>query len=319
MSGQPKATRAGRTLDYLVEMFPPWTYIPHGLATFFAPYFALQALAGRAPLALTWRSVAGAFTVVLILALLRVFDELKDVETDLRLGKAGDPRYADRAIVTGRITVGDLVALRWTLTALLLVLNLPLGFPLPLLAFLVLFGVCWLSFKWFFWPAVSENLLLAFITHNPLVLVIYAYVVAVFAADFGTEAVSGWAVPLGLAMWLPMAAWETSRKVRHPDDETDYETYSKLLGWRVAGTVPALFVIGAAGCLIAVLRQTSVGTWFLVVVALGALLAVLACVRFLLSPSTASAKLQPAFELYTLVSGLGFAIALWVGYGVSLP
>ena len=33
-------------------------------------------------------------------------------------------------------------------------------------------GILWLSSRWFFWPAIQKNLLLAFATHNPLTLVV---------------------------------------------------------------------------------------------------------------------------------------------------
>jgi hypothetical protein len=37
-----------------------------------------------------------------------------------------------------------------------------------------------------------------------------------------------------VGLWLPFAAWELSRKIRVPEDETSYRTYSKVLGWKVA-------------------------------------------------------------------------------------
>src|SRR4051812_19154918 len=70
-------------------MFPPAIAIPATLASFAAVWFALHALAGVRPIHLGWRAAVAALTVVLFSLLLRVYDELKDVETDLRLGRAG--------------------------------------------------------------------------------------------------------------------------------------------------------------------------------------------------------------------------------------
>ncbi len=308
------STRLGRIYGYLSEMFPPAVVIPSGVASFAAMYFALQILGGADALSIPWRAWFGAATVVLVMLLLRVYDELKDVETDLRLGRAGDPRYKHRAIVTGRIREDDLVALRWWVTGALLAINAPLG-AVPLIGFLVLFFVTWLSYHWFFWPAVGNNLLLAFATHNPMTLLLVAYVVALYVQDFGAAGLSGGVVWLALAMWLPMAAWETSRKVRCPEDETEYQTYSKLLGWRVAGLLPAAFGVGGALCLIAVARMTALPGLYAVVVAGSACLLAGACVRFLLRPSSESANLKPFAEGFIFVSTVGLAAALVYTYG----
>src|SRR5205807_943508 len=100
-----------------------------------------------------------------------------------------------------------------------------------------------------FCPAISKKLVLAFATHNPLALAVSGYVVAVFVRDFGAAALTGWTGPLMVALWAPVAAWETARKVRVPADETEYETYSKALGWKAAALVPAAFMALATAIL----------------------------------------------------------------------
>jgi 4-hydroxybenzoate polyprenyltransferase len=314
--GAPRSTGAMRIADYLAEMFPPLVYIPAALANFAAIYFGVQALAGRDRLEWTWRAAAGAATTLLFFLVLRVYDELKDVETDLRLGRAGDPRYKDRPIVTGRIRVEDLRALRWWITALLWLLNLPLGFPLPLLVFVVVFLLTWLSFHWFFWPAMSRYLLVAFATHNPLALAIGAYAAAVAARDHGSAGPAGPLIVLLIGMWTAAAAWETSRKIRHRPDETDYVTYSKVLGPRVAAFLPAFFVLVSAGSLIYIAAQTRLPWAYQAAVAAAAALLIAACIRFELYPSTASANLRPYAELYSLVAYAGLPVALIYRFSV---
>jgi 4-hydroxybenzoate polyprenyltransferase len=313
---QPRATRAGRLWDYLGEMFPPALQIPGGLASFASVYLCLQALAGDEP-TLTWRALGGAVTVVLFALLMRVYDELKDVETDLRLGRAGDPRYKDRAVVTGRVRPDDIAFLRWLVTGLIVAVNLPLG-RWPLAVFVPLFFLGWLSFRWFFWPAMKQNLLLAFATHNPITPVVGVYIVAVYVQDFGAAGLTGWTIPLVVAAWFPIAAWETSRKVRHPDDETDYQTYSKVLGWRAAALLPAFFVIGSAACLIAVSHAADLSWIYSAAVGLVAALAVGACLRFRLRPSPAAANLRPPADLFALVVHVGLGVAVVAAHGVRL-
>lgn len=311
-----RPTRAGRLLDFLAQLFPPAVYVPAGIASFLTVSLSLQAMAGLQPLRLTGRSVCGAATVVLLSLLMRIYDELKDVESDLRLGRAGDPKYRARPIVTGHIRVEDLVALRWGVTAVLIALNLGLGFPWPLLAFAVAFGMLWLSFKWFFSKAVQRHLLLAFVTHNPLAMVIGGYVVAIGVADFGPQVLSGRVAPLLLLGWLPIAAWETSRKIRHAPDETDYPTYSKVLGWKVAVWLPAVFVTAATACAVFVARASGLGWAFPAAAGMAAAIVIGACIRFRVAPSAATANLRPFAEMYALIVTVGLPVALVLARGL---
>jgi 4-hydroxybenzoate polyprenyltransferase len=317
MVKEPRATRVGRLVDYLGEMYPPAVNLPAAAASVLTVYFSLDALAGRAPVRVSWRAAVAVASLFLMALLMRVYDELKDVETDLRLGRAGDPRYKDRAIVTGRVRVEDLHALRWGVTAALFALNLPLGWPLPLAVFAAVFAFMWLSFKWFFWPAISRNILLAFVTHNPITLLFALYLVAVYARDFGVAAPTDSVVLLLVGLWLPVAAWETGRKVRRPEDETDYQTYSKKLGWKTAALVPALFIAGAAACLMIVARRAGLGWALPSAILLAAAVALGASLRFRLRPTAAHANLRPYAELFALVANVGLPLAIAIRCGVS--
>jgi 4-hydroxybenzoate polyprenyltransferase len=305
----PRATRLGRIADYLQEMFSPLIVVPATLASFCAIWFTLHALAGAPSIRFGWRALAAGVSVTLFSLLLRVYDELKDVETDLRLGRAGDPRYKDRAIVTERVQVGDILALRNAVLVTLVAINAPLGTPWPLIAFVGVLGLMWLSSRWFFAPVISRHLLLAFITHNPLAMTMSAYVIAVFVRDTGYGVPAG-AAPLVVGFWMLTAAWETSRKVRRPEDETDYQTYSKVLGWRVAGVVPLAFVAGSVILLHHVAVLAGLSRWLTVAMGAGLAAMAAACLRFELAPSTASARLQPFAELMGGIASLGVPIAV---------
>lgn len=302
-----------RMWRYLLVMFPPHFMLLTGVAKFYAVYCSLQALAGNGPIRITLASVAGAFSVVLFSLLMRIYDELKDAAADTRLGRAGDPRYRDRPIVTGAITIADLVVLRWLTTAALIIINVPLG-RWPMVGFAVLFLVTWLSFKWFFWPKIATHLLLAFLTHNPISLLFGAYIVAIFAGDFGSTSVDAWVWALLLIVWAPLGAWETSRKIRAPEDETDYQTYSQLFGWRLAPFVPVAFI--CLGTVSALLLAARIGlAWFFAAVVIAAsLVPVYRCIAFRLSPSRNTARIQPFVELYAVVLDLGLLAAILVNY-----
>jgi len=311
--------RAGRIRLYLNRMFPPAATVPYLLAYALAAHLGLQALAGQAPLQLTWRACAAAVSVFLFGLLLRVYDELKDADSDRVLAADGDPRYRDRPIVTGEVTEEDLRTLRNLVIVALFALNLPIGFPFAVPGFLATFGVVWLSSRWFFWKAISRHLLLAFATHNPIPLVLLAYVGAIYTQDFGTTGLGSQGIALLIGLWLPWTAWETSRKIRIPADETNYQTYSKILGWRVAALVPASCVVASLALLAPVLRAAGLGEWPIAVLSASAALVVLSCLRFQFWPSRLRARLRPFVDVYGTAVNLGIVIGLTVSHGLRFP
>jgi len=302
---------------YLAGAFPPVPMIVAIYLTIAGEYFAFEAAGRGGRLVLTWREIAaGAFGVCMLL-LLRIYDELKDVEVDRRLAAAGDPKYLARPLVRGLVDVEDLHALRGGLMVAALVLNVPLGAQV-FGAFVVTFAIAWASSRWFFWPKMREHLLIAFATHNPLTALLHAYVVVVFAADFGWGAVAPGVVVATIGAHQAMAAaWEVARKVRAPADETAYVTYSRVLGFRAAAAITAALVLVAAGCWAYVARRGGVSAAYAAAVAATAVLVVVACARFAARPTTASANLRPYVEAFTSVATIGLLVGLVVRWGVE--
>jgi 4-hydroxybenzoate polyprenyltransferase len=310
-------SQAGRIATYLAEMFTPQVMVTFCACHFLAVWFTLQALGGVAPVRLTWVSMRGIVTLTLFMLLMRLYDEMKDVDTDIRLGRAGDPLYRDRAIVTGAVRIEDIKLLRWVVTALLVAINLRTGFSWASLGFWVTFVVAWCSFQWFFWPRMSEYLLVAFVTHNPISLLLQAYVVGLFADTFGADRLNLFVLPLLGGLWFPIAAWELSRKIRVPEDETSYRTYSRVLGWKVAAILPAVFVIGSAGLLLVVSNAAGLGLVFSLVIVLTAGAVVFRCLLFRVAPSRSRAQLKPWAVLYAATSNAAVAVAAAAVNGVT--
>ncbi|MEZ0230717.1 MAG: hypothetical protein ACAI25_18995 [Planctomycetota bacterium] len=304
-----------RVLTYFVEMFPPWVTLPAAAIHFLAVELGLQALAGVQPLLLSWRSLVGTLGVLFFQLALRTQDELKDVETDRALAAAGDPKYIDRAIVKGRVLPEDLVLLRWVALIGGLAVSAALG-QAALIAYAVVGGLVWASGHWFWIPSMKKNLLLAFATHNPLAAGISCWCVAATLPE--VPGVSRWAAPLVVGIWTPVAAWEVARKIRMPEDETDYTTYSKLLGAKTAAAIVGLLVLASAGALGFVAVKAGAHAGYFAALGLGALVAVGATLAFVFAPTRGRAKLQPVTELYAGVAGLGFVIALAAQHGVRV-
>lgn len=302
-------SQAGRIATYLAEMFPPQVMVTFSACHFLAVWFSLQTLGGVAPVRFTWAPLRGIVTLTLFMLLMRLYDELKDVESDIRLGRAGDPLYRDRAIVTGAVRIEDIKILRWVVTAVLVAINLRTGFSWASIGFWVVFVVAWCSFRWFFWPRMSEYLLVAFATHNPISVLLQAYVVGLFADTFGADRLNLFVLPLLGGLWFPVAAWELSRKVRMPEDETSYRTYSRVLGWKVAAILPAVFVIGSAGLLLVVSNAAGLGLVFSAVIVVAAGVAVFRCLLFRVAPTRSRAQLKPWAMLYAATANGALAVA----------
>jgi len=313
----PARRRAARLALYLGQMFPPQQMLPYALLHFFAIWFTLQVLGGARVVQITWTSVRGVATVLLFLLLMRLYDELKDAATDIALGRSGDPLYRDRVLVTGAVGLEDVKWLRWVVTAALIALNLWPARGWSALAFWMVFAVMWCAFNWFFWPPMSRYLLVAFLTHNPIALLLGAYVAALFADRFGSDRIDATAIPLLVGLWLPLAAWETSRKVRAPADETSYQTYSRVLGWKTAAVVPAVFAIGSTVALAMVARDAGLSPLFTAAIVAACAAVAFQCGRFRLAPSRQSADLKPWASLYTTTANAGLVAAVLAGKDVT--
>lgn len=292
---------------YLREMYPPLPTFAIAMVSFFNLWFLLAALDKQPPV-VCWPALGGGLTLFLFLLFLRISDEFKDLETDRRL-------FPERLVPSGRVLESDLRWLMGFAIVGMLLLNLVTGVPL---AFAVLMGFGVLMYHYFFFRrAISGSLLLALITHNPSTALMNAYATAVFCHYFQ--------LPLGqishlapiVFFWMPGLFWELSRKIRAPQDETDYETYSKIFGYRLAALLPLgvlaiqfgllLYLSGPLG-----LPGPFVGGWALLLLGVAAFF-----VRFLRRPDSRSARLKPVAEAYMLLTSIGLLIQLLLLRGVQ--
>ncbi len=309
--------RSVRLACYVQHMFPPLALVPIGVMQFLALYFGLQALAGSVPLRAGVPAAVAATSTVLWMLLVRLEDDITDADLDIRLGRAGDPRYKDRPIVKGEITVPELRLLYWSVTGTIVGLNILFGMSMMLFACVLGLAITWLGFRWFFIPALMRDPSpLQYLFRKALTLLLGFYALATFARDFGWNVVTGWTVPLLFAPVAGVVAWETSRKIRVPEDETEYGTYSKVLGWKVAALLPATSIGLCTACMVLVARAAGLSLGYFALLLASAAVAVGACLRFRIWPSRAHANLRPYAELFGATSHGGLALALVLHYGV---
>lgn len=211
-----------RLLVYLSEMFPITSFagtMLTGLA-FQLIYIRLYGL----PAQFHYQMILSSIVITSVSLLIRVMDEFKDYPDDLR-------NFPHRPLPSGRVLPSDLKVLGWF--CLFMVLVLSVG-HIKLLGFAVMMlGYTFLMLKWFFIEKkMRQSLPLAFISHHPIVLFNIVYVIYSMLLTY--EGLDWNKVPYVLPVALIFTNWEVSRKIRAPEQETAYTTYSMIFGPRVA-------------------------------------------------------------------------------------
>lgn len=304
MNVLPSEGYFGRLRIYLAEMFPVSRHLPMAVIVAGSWLVLLGQLHGRWLEPLSIASFVGAFSVFALLLILRLMDEFKDIDIDKAL-------FAHRPVPSGRVHLADLTfTLRFTMGAFLVlhILLLP-GILWMAVALLVYAG---LMYRFFFAPELLRRyLLLALVTHNPVVPVLLLYLVVLFAHGTGTALVDiTWSpvLLLGGMYWLLLLSWEMARKIRAPEDEDDYVTYSRLFGHRGAVGLTVLLQTSALALATLVSHGYGLPALFVPIVTVGYVIALCGHARFLLHPDTRTSQLRPFAEAYIVVA-----------FGAALP
>ncbi len=307
-----------RLCGYVNAMFPPGRMLGTGAAFFLSIYLGLQAVAGALPIRLGWPATVGVASTILWMLLVRLNDDMTDMELDRKLATAGDPKYQGRPTVTGAVRQGDLRLLSVLGLTAFLALNVTLGPSLALAACVFGWFITWVGFRWFFIERWSHNPgPLAYLARKGLTVFVAVYAAAIFVDQRGW-ALTWWTGPLLLAPCAGVACWEVGRKIRLPADETTYATYSSVLGWRRATMLTGSFVVLNWIMLLPLAVAADAGAVYAGLLSLAALLALGACARLLLRPTRDRTRLGPWMQLYGAVGHGGLALALLLRHGTAL-
>jgi len=301
-------------MAYLKQMFPLHRNVPFSFLGFFSVYLAASAALSGGRCAIEPKSLAGALSMALFMLLLRVMDEFKDFEVDSRL-------FRDRPLVTGVVKKHDLAALAYCILAALLLLNIFMNKTI-VIAFLITLVYCSLMFKFFFWPKIKTSLILALITHNPSAFLLQVYAMSFVLSD------TVWRnrVPDLLLMcamfWLPWTIWEVGRKIRAPEDENEYETYSNNFGPRGASAI-VLSMIGIVLILaVALLSRLDLGIYALatggIVLGPAAVAASVKIAGFIRKSVSQRSNFRPVLEKFMVALHVAFSAAVIIGRGIVL-
>ncbi|MEM9755786.1 MAG: manganese transporter permease [Pseudomonadota bacterium] len=271
-------TLTDRLWTYQAERFPLARTVPL-LAVFAAAGILVSAgLAGRAPPG-PWAYIAGLILGLVVFFQLRVADEHKDFEDDLRY-------RPDRAVPRGLVSLKLLAGL--AAGASLIAVAAALTRPAPTaITLLLVWGCMWLMRREFFvagWLKAHPVLYLA--SHMAVMPLIDLMLTSLDWAG------AGWPPP-GIGVYLAMSfvngcVLEIGRKTWAPASELDgVDSYSRLWGPRNAALIWLACVVVAAGLAALVGHRLGAGPVVGVAAVLGVLGAGWAALRFAVNPDVA--------------------------------
>ena len=156
---------------------------------------------------------------------------------------------------------------------------------------------------------MRPRLLATLATHTPVVPLMLLHLVVLFATS---GAPGGPLRPPVVALlvgqyWGAVIAWEIARKIRAPDEEDDYVTYSRLLGRGGAVALAGAAQAGSVAAGFALTASAGLHPAALAIPLAGLALCGFAYVRFLRRPLPSHSRLRPfadAFSLSTCAWGL---------------
>ncbi len=211
---------------YFKEMYPLIPRLLLGGIIFFEIYFIILLNNGVTDFHITAAEFIGGFTVFSFLCWLRIADDFKDYELDCRL-------FRERPLPSGRVTKKDLGIFIAFLIAFTILLNVCFMNNIPFFVFLYVYGT--LMSLWFFQKKkIQKSLPLALVTHNPVQMILNIYIISFTCIKYGLTAFTLTNFLAAFTLYFPALIWEVSRKIKAPEDETEYVTYSKLFGYRKA-------------------------------------------------------------------------------------
>jgi len=179
-------------------------------------------------------------------------DEFKDFEDD-------KINFPHRPLPSGKVLHRDLKVLGWTCVGLSLLLSSWSPETLALAA-MVLFS-SFLMLKWFFVEKyMRRSLPLALLSHHPIVMYHFFYLLvgAAILGSFDDVALMLLVIPL----CLMMTNWEIARKIRSPQDESEYTTYSKIWGPRKAVLLTLICQVILLVTVLAILGKFYSNVWW---------------------------------------------------------
>ncbi len=209
---------------YFNEMYPILPRLLLAIIVFCEIYFILLLNNGITDFDIGIQEIIGGFTIFGFLMWLRIADDFKDYETDKKL-------FPKRALPSGKVKKSDLILICLFIEIVIIILNFL--FMNNIIFFLVLYLYGFLMSEWFFQKSkIQPSLPLALITHNPVQMFVNLYIISFTCIKYNLKAITLTNILALWTLYFPALIWEVSRKIKSPEEENDYTTYSKLFGYK---------------------------------------------------------------------------------------
>jgi 4-hydroxybenzoate polyprenyltransferase len=208
-------------------MYPIVPRLVLGIMVFLEIYFIVLCNNGITHFNIGPAEIVCGFTIFSFLCWLRIADDFKDYELDCRL-------FAQRPLPSGRVTKKDLSTFLCVLIPVTLILNAVFCWN-NFIFCIILYTYGSLMAIWFFQKhKIQRSLPLALVTHNPVQMIMNIYVISFAIIKYKLPVFTLTNFMAVFTLYFPALIWEVSRKIRAPQDETEYVTYSKLFGYKKA-------------------------------------------------------------------------------------
>jgi 4-hydroxybenzoate polyprenyltransferase len=237
----------------------------------------------------------GIWNIFALMLILRLMDELKDKEIDIKL-------FRDRPLPSGKVQELDIRFSLVVVIAFYLAANIFIGHAFWMAVFVL--GYSLLMFKYFFIPRILRRyLLLNLLTHNPIVPIMLFYLLILFSFEHELPLRNvNWPSSLFLIgmYWAMFFAWEIARKIRSQEEENAYVTYSQIFG-----PLGAVLVAGGAQTITMAIGfyffwALSLSGIFLAILLVGYGMTIWGHTCFVIHPNPATSKLKTFAERFIL-------------------
>jgi 4-hydroxybenzoate polyprenyltransferase len=290
---------------YLHERFP---LLNHGLlivSYYSSNQFLAQVLDSKgAPVHYSGYTAMGALTIFCMFFHLRVFDEHKDFQDDIKF-------YPERILSQGLITLDQLKILGFIVIAVELLMGVVRGLP-ALLAVLLAIGFSLLMFKEFFISEWLRQHFLFYAISHMFIMPIFALVIYSFTTGNYFWQAPNWFILYAFVGFFVSFNWEISRKIRAPEDEIKgVGSYSKIFGtYGAAYLVIVIRVIDTA--LVSLVGwHLQLSAWFYAVLILLFFVCLISLVDFRLNTNAKTAKrMENVAGLYIIVFDLTLVVEI---------
>lgn len=325
-----------RAWIYSKEMFPVFVYIPYVVALYFCMNIVIQILntsnfqlaqsacwgegstdemlntlyAAGSQVVIDSTAIAGVVTAFFMMLMMRTFDDLKDFELDAQL-------FPHRSTARKLVLKRDIQAISLTSFITLVTVNLIWG-QQTLSVFVLMMTYALLTFKWFFAEKFHrEHIFFTMLDHQPLPYVINFFLIHT-ALTSGAQYESFQTIHfiLLLIVSMPITAWEVSRKIRSADMETEYETFSMVIGRKPATIIPMLFFLVVGGLNMHVGSILHFSQWYFIIDLLIMALVLFFYLRFLIKPLKENNVLTSVSLFVTTTFFLNLLINTLVHYAI---